>query len=70
MSPSYVPEANEANLFLLVSGRTGLVLPAASLGALLSGPVQLGLLSPEFIVWARPARLFGVSLLFFSIANR
>ena len=33
----------------------------ASLGALLSGPAQLGLLSPQFI-WARPIGLFGVSL--------
>jgi hypothetical protein len=41
------------------------VLSVASLGALLSGPAQLGLLSPEFI-WARPIGLFGVSLPSFS----
>lgn len=41
--------------------RTGLVLSVASLGALLSGPVQLGLLSPEYI-WARPVGLFGFLL--------
>jgi MFS family permease len=41
--------------------RTGLVLSVASLGALLSGPAQLGLLSPEFI-WARPIGLFGFLL--------